>query len=155
MALNAAGTVAPQAEGLFSNSWYGKLHVEMHAWHAAQFALWGRTELLERSMPWYQQHLAQAKARAAAHGVKGAWWPKMVGAEGRESPSTVNPFIMWQQPHPIFLAELIYRDRKANEVLSRYRDLVFETAELLASFVHFDDERKAYELGPPIVPVQE
>ena len=40
-------------------------------------------------------------------GVKGAWWPKMVGPEGRESPSTVNPFIMWQQPHPIYLAETL------------------------------------------------
>ncbi len=42
-------------------------------------------------------------------GVKGAWWPKMVGPEGRESPSTVNPFIMWQQPHPIYLAETLYK----------------------------------------------
>ena len=49
--------------------------------------------------------LPTAKARAKAHGVRGAWWPKMVGPEGRESPSTVNPFIMWQQPHPIYLAE--------------------------------------------------
>jgi hypothetical protein len=155
MALNAAGTLPPQEEGLFSNSWNGKFHMEMHLWHAGHFATWGRTDLLERSMPWYLEHLPQAKARAQSHGLKGAWWPKMVGPEGRESPSTINPFIMWQQPHPIYLAELIYRDRNSSEVLSRYKDLVFETAELLASFVHFDDKREAYVLGPPIVPVQE
>ena len=63
-----------------------------------------RPELLERSMPWYQQHLPQAKERAASHGLSGAWWPKMVGPEGRESPSTITPFLMWQQPHPILLA---------------------------------------------------
>ena len=59
-------------------------------------------------MPWYLAHLEEAQARAKANGVKGAWWPKMVGPEGRESPSTVNPFIMWQQPHPIYLAETLW-----------------------------------------------
>ncbi len=155
MAINAAGTLPPQEEGLFSNSWNGKFHLEMHLWHAAHFAAWGRPELLERSMPWYLDHLPQAKARARAQGVKGAWWPKMVGPEGRESPSTVNPFIMWQQPHPIYLAELIYRDRPTKETLARYRELVFETADLLASFMQFDDERGEYVLGPPIIPAQE
>lgn len=155
MALNAAGTVPPQEEGLFSNSWNGKFHLEMHLWHAAHFAAWGRTELLERSMPWYLEHLPRAKERARAQGVKGAWWPKMVGPEGRESPSTVNPFILWQQPHPIYLAELIYRDRPTRETLMRYRDVVFETADLLASIMHFDENRGEYVLGPPIIPAQE
>lgn len=155
MAVNAAGSLPPQEEGLFSNSWNGKFHMEMHAWHTAHFAAWGRTYLLERSMPWYLQHLPEAKARAKSQGVSGAWWPKMVGPEGRESPSTINPFIMWQQPNPIYLAELIYRDRNSREVLTRYRDVVFETAELLATFAHFDEQRGRYVIGPPIVPVQE
>jgi hypothetical protein len=155
MAVNAAGTLPPQEEGLFSNSWNGKFHLEMHLWHAAHFALWGHPELLERSMPWYLGHLAQAKARARAHGARGAWWPKMVGPEGRESPSTINPFIMWQQPGPIYLSELLYRSRPTRATLTRYRDLVFETAELLASFAYFDRARNAYVLGPPIIPAQE
>ena len=108
-AINSAGSLPPQEEGLFSNSWNGKFHLEMHAWHAAHFAVWGRPELLERSMPFYFTQLPAAKARAKAHGVRGAWWPKMVGPEGRESPSKVNPFIMWQQPHPIYLAEVLYK----------------------------------------------
>ena len=54
------------------------------------------------------------KARAKANGVRGAWWPKMVGPEGRESPSTVNPFIMWQQPHPIYLAETLWIKRASD-----------------------------------------
>ncbi|MFL6576622.1 MAG: hypothetical protein ACJ8MR_08395, partial [Povalibacter sp.] len=154
-ALNAAGTIPPQEEGLVSNSWNGKFHLEMHPWHAAHFAIWGHTSLLERSMPWYQQHLGEAKQRARAHNSKGAWWPKMTGPEGRESPSTINPFIMWQQPHPIYLAELIYRDRKSQDVLTRYRDVVFATADLLASFPHWDEQRGQFVIGPPIVPVQE
>jgi hypothetical protein len=155
MAINAAGHVPPQEEGLFSNSWNGKFHLEMHLWHAAHFAVWGRPELLERSMGWYLEHLPHAQKRAREHGARGAWWPKMVGPEGRESPSTINPFIMWQQPNPIYLAELLYRAAPRRATLSRYRPLVFETAELLATFAHFDAASGRYVLGPPIIPAQE
>jgi hypothetical protein len=155
MALNAAGRLPPQEEGLFSNSWNGKFHLEMHPWHAAHFATWGHPELLERSMRWYLGHLPKARARARELGARGAWWPKMVGPEGRESPSTINPFIMWQQPHPIFLAELLYRADARRATLERYRELVFTTADLLASYPHFDAERGRYVLGPPIIPAQE
>jgi hypothetical protein len=155
LAVNAAGRFPPQEEGLFSNSWNGKFHLEMHAWHEAQFALWGHPELLERSMGWYLQQLPSAQKRAKEHGARGAWWPKMVGPEGRESPSTITPFIMWQQPSPIWLAELLYRAQPTLATLRRYRQLVFETAELLASFPHFEAERDRYVLGPPIIPAQE
>jgi len=155
MALNGAGTLPPQEEGLFSNSWNGKFHMEMHLWHTAHFALWGRPELLERSMPWYLQHLPDAKKRAREHDMRGAWWPKMVGPEGRDSPSKISPFIMWQQPHPIYLAELIYRAKPTRDTLLRYRELVSETADLLASFPHLDEKRGQYVIGPPIIPAQE
>ena len=154
-AVNSAGEFPPQEEGLFSNSWNGKFHLEMHVWHAAHFAVWGRPQLLERSMPFYFTQLADARARAKAHGVRGAWWPKMTGPEGRESPSKVNPFIMWQQPHPIYLAETIYKARPTRETLEKYRDVVFETAELLATWPFFDRKADRFVLGPPIIPAQE
>jgi hypothetical protein len=154
-ALNGAGYMPPQEEGLFSNSWNGKSHLEMHAWHSAHFAAWGRPELLERSMPFYERNLAGALARAKTNGVRGAWWPKMVGPQGRESPSTVNPFLMWQQPHPIYLAELLYRARPERATLERYDDIVFATADLLASWPSFDPKKKRYVLGPPLIPAQE
>jgi hypothetical protein len=155
-AVNSAGVFPPQEEGLFSNSWNGKFHLEMHAWHAAHFAVWGRPELLERSMPWYLEHLDAARARAKANGVRGAWWPKMVGPEGRESPSTVNPFIMWQQPHPIYLAETLWiAGGKQRATLEKYSGLVFETADLLASWPFFDKKEQRYILGPPVIPAQE
>jgi hypothetical protein len=154
-ALNGAGYMPPQEEGLFSNSWNGKSHLEMHAWHSAHFAAWGRPELLERSMPWYLANLEGARQRARANGVRGAWWPKMVGPEGRESPSTINPFLMWQQPHSIYMAELLYRAKPQKATLERYRELVFATADLLASWPHFDKKQKRYVLGPPLIPAQE
>src|SRR5690349_4515224 len=154
-AVNSAGSLPPQEEGLFSNSWNGKFHLEMHAWHAAHFAVWGRPELLERSMGFYFDQLPAAKERAKAHKVGGAWWPKMTGPEGRESPSKVNPFIMWQQPHPIYLAETLYKAKPTRETLEKYRDIVFETAELLATWPFYDKKAERFILGPPIIPAQE
>jgi hypothetical protein len=127
----------------------------MHAWHAAHFAVWGRPYLLERSMPWYLAQLPEARARARSHGARGAWWPKMVGPEGRESPSTINPFIMWQQPHPIYLAEALYVANPQRATLVKYQSVVFETADLLASWPTYDKKAQRYVLGPPVIPAQE
>lgn len=153
-AINQAGEYPPQEEGLFSNSWNGKFHLEMTLFHAAHWASWGRPELLERSLGWYLEMLPQAQALARRHGVQGAWWSKMTGPDGWNSPSTVNPFIMWQQPHPIYLAELVRRARGEDPaVLARYGEMVEQTAQLLASWPRREGDR--YVLGPPIIPVQE
>jgi hypothetical protein len=152
-AINGAGELPPQEEGLFSNSWNGKFHLEMHAWHSGHFAPWGRPALLARSLPWYAQHLEAAKAEARRHHVEGAWWPKMSGPEGRNSPSPINPFIMWQQPHPIYMAELMWRAEPTPQTLAAYGAVVEETAKLLASWPRQENGR--YVLGPPIIPVQE
>jgi len=79
----------------------------------------------------------------------------MVGPGGRESPSTIGPFLIWQQPHPIYFAELIYRARPEPRVLEAYRDLVFETAAFMASFAAWDEAAGQYHLGPPLIPAQE
>jgi len=152
-AINQAGALPPQEEGLFSNSWNGKFHLEMHPLHAAHWAVWSRPELLERSLAWYVRTLPRAREVARRHGVEGAWWTKMSGPEGRNSPSTVNPFIMWQQPHPIYMAELVWRARRDRATLDRYAELVEQTARLLASWPRREGGR--HVLGPPIIPVQE
>lgn len=149
-AINGAGELPPQEEGLFSNSWFGKFHLEMHPWHAGWQAMWGRPELLERSLGWYVQHLPKAREEAARHRIAGAWWPKMVGPEGRNSPSPISPFLMWQQPHPILLAELVWRTRRDRTTLDRYAQLVEDTATLLASW-----PLDGRDLGPPLIPAQE
>jgi hypothetical protein len=152
-AINSAGSLPPQETGLVCNSWHGKFHLEMHWWHAAHFALWGRPHLLERSLPWYQQILSVAQATARRQGYRGARWPKEVGPDGREAPGTIGPFLIWQQPHPIYYAELLWRVHQDQETLHRYRELVFETAEFMASFPELDGER--YILTPPLIPAQE
>lgn len=41
------------------------------------------------------------------------------------------------------------------DTIEKYKTLVFESAEFMASFVIWDEKRKQYVLGPPIVPAQE
>ena len=108
--VHGTGARPPQETGLVTNSWFGKAHLEMYWWHAAHFALWNRAPLLARSLDWYREILPAARATAQAQGYDGVRWPKMVGPDGRESPSSVGTYLIWQQPHPIYLAELLWRD---------------------------------------------
>jgi hypothetical protein len=148
-AVQMAGDVPPQETGLTCSSWYGKHHTEMIWWHVAHFALWGRAAFVEKALEWYQRTLPVARQIAASRGLKGARWPKMVGPEGRESPGG-NPLIAWNQPHPIALAELVYRAESTPETLERYRELVLETAEGMVSMLHWVDVEQRYVLGPPL-----
>jgi len=154
-AIQCSGSLPPQETGLTCNSWYGKFHLEMHWWHAAHFALWDRTPMLERSLGWYGRILPPARQRARQQGYRGARWPKMVGPEGRDSPSNIGCLLIWQQPHPIALAELCYRSHPGRETLERYREMVFESAEFMASYAHWDAKTARYVLGPPLIPAQE
>ncbi|MBP7053507.1 MAG: glycoside hydrolase family 65 [Phycisphaerae bacterium] len=155
MAIQCAGSRLPQETGLTANSWHGKSHLEMHWWHGVHFALWDRIELLERSLAWYDSILPMAEGTAKLQGYAGARWPKMVGPDGRESPSSVGVFLIWQQPHPIYYAELCYRARPNAETLDRYRRIVFETAEFMASYPVWDETNRRYVLGPAMIPAQE
>ncbi len=154
-AIQCAGSKPPQETGLTVNSWYGKSHLEMHWWHAAHFALWNRLHLLEKSLGWYERILPGARALAQQQGYRGARWPKMVGPEGRDSPSPIGPLLVWQQPHPIFYAELCYQTRATRATLARYRQIVFESAEFMASFAFYEQAKQRYMLGPPVIPAQE
>ena len=154
-AINSTGSLPPQETGLVQNSWSGKFHHEMHWWHAAHFALWGREELLMRSLDYYRRILPVARETAARIGCRGARWPKMVGLEGRESPNRINPFLTWQQPHPIHFAELMYQAKPTRETLDFFKNIVLESAEFMASFAWWNGGRGCYELGPPMVAAYE
>lgn len=154
-AVNCGGTMPPQETGLVTNSWSGHSHLEMHWWHAAHFLLWGRPDLIERSLPWYKKILPRAQETARQQGYRGARWPKEVGPGGRETPGGIGPFLIWQQPHPIYYSELLYRLRPTRETLEAYSQIVFETAAFMASYAYFDDPLQKYVLGPPLIPAQE
>jgi len=79
----------------------------------------------------------------------------MTAPDGRDSPSPIGPLLIWQQPHPIFYAELCYRARPNRRTLERYRSVVFETAEFMASYAFYDRKTRRHVLGPPVIPAQE
>ncbi|MFC5651597.1 glycoside hydrolase family 65 [Paenibacillus solisilvae] len=154
-AVHSGGSMPPQETGYMYNSWFGKFHLEMHWWHAAHFPLWGRAGILARSMDWYDSILPLARDLARSQGYEGARWPKMVGIDGKQSPSPVAPGLIWQQPHPIALCELCYKADPRPETLERYKAIVFESADFMASFAHWDESKHEYVLGPPLIPAQE
>jgi len=153
--IQCSGSLPPQETGLTYNSWFGKFHLEMHWWHAAHFAFWGRPQYLENSLNWYIDHLKEAREIASRQGYSGARWQKMTSPDGQSSPSNVGEFLIWQQPHIIYFAELLYRANPSKENLDKYKELVFESAEFMASFAQFDSADGKYHLCPPIIPAQE
>lgn len=155
MKVNYAGSFPPQETGLTHISWYGKHNSEVYWWHAAQFYQWNRTELLEKGFNWYQTILPRAITQAKTEGFEGARWPKMAGIDGRTTPGSINPFIIWNQPNPIYLAELVYREHRDTATLNKCRDIVFESAKFLASYAFYDKKTNRYILGPPVKSVNE
>lgn len=174
MAVNDAGETPPQETGLTYNSWFGKYHLEMTWWHLAQFALWGHPELLDRQLSWYHSAAPKAREIARRQGFKGLRWMKMTDPSAEEAPSKVGSFLIWQQPHLIYLAELLYRslppspsqgggelpeifgkkNLERERLLHKYGALVDETAEMMASFVTRDKTTGRYTLQG-CIPAQE
>jgi protein-glucosylgalactosylhydroxylysine glucosidase len=145
----------PQETGLTYNSWYGKPHLEMHWWHAVHYAQWGRVELMEKSLDWYFKVADKAFALAKRQGFDGLRWQKMTDNDGNESPSSVGAFLIWQQPHFIYMAELLYISKPTSQVLNKYKDLLFATADFMASFPSYKAQTKKYNLGKGLIPAQE
>ncbi len=154
LATNCAGVTPPQETGLTYNSWFGKFHLEMIWWHQAQFALYGHEDLLARTLPWYENARDNAKAIAERQGFEGVRWMKMTDPSSIEAPSSVGSFLIWQQPHLIYLAELLYRANPNDSVLKKYYPLIEETAQFMASFADRDEENDRYILKG-IIPAQE
>jgi hypothetical protein len=155
MRVHYAGSFPPAETGLQHLSWFGKHNSEVYVFHAAQFYQWGHVDLLEKGLGWYLKQLPKGIAQARAEGFDGVRWPKMSGLDGRPTPGGINPYIIWNQPNPIYLAELVYRAKPTRETLQRYGEMVFESARFLASFAHRDPATGVYHLGPPLKNVSE
>ncbi len=151
----SCGTLPPQETGLSCSSWYGKFHLEMYPFHTAWLALWGHESLLEKSLTWFPRHLERAKENARKNGFTGARWPKMTGPDAVDSPSPIATLLIWQQPHLLFLLELVYQSGKGREFLEQYRECVYETAQFMADFVFFDANTETWNIESPVIPVQE
>jgi hypothetical protein len=71
---------------------------------------------------------------------------KMTDPWAGEAPSDIGSFLIWQQPHFIYFAELMYRANPTQETLDKYRKSVLESAEFMASFADYDPVGDRYIL---------
>ena len=154
LAIQCAGSTPPQETGLTMNSWFGKFHLEMILWHQAWMPLWGHPEMLARTLGWYATVEPVARGIARRQGFDGIRWMKMTDPSGNEAPSNVGSFLIWQQPHLIYLAELVYRATGDTTFLRQYHPLVESTAAFMYSFANYDKKRRRYILRGNI-PAQE
>jgi hypothetical protein len=162
LAIQCAAGTPPQETGLTYNSWFGKFHMEMIWWHQSWLPLWGHGQMLDRTLGWYKTVEPMAREIAMRQGFKGVRWMKMTDRSGEEAPSKVGSFLIWQQPHLIYLAELLYRSAEAasslstmhSSLLDRYGELIDETATFMADFATYDADHDRYVLKG-IIPAQE
>lgn len=153
--IQSSGSLPPAETGLTYNSWFGKYHMEMHWWHIAHFAQWQRSQLMEKQLEYYYKMYDNAKQTAIDQGYKGVRWQKMQGPDEQNSPSSVGSYLVWQQPHIIWMAEQMYRETPTVETLNKYKDLVFTTADFMGDFPVWNEEQQQYNLEPPLIPAQE
>ncbi len=154
--IQCSGSLPPAETGLTYNSWFGKFHLEMHWWHGVHFALWQRDNVLKKQMDYYFNIYDKALQTAQHQGYAGVRWPKMTDPSGNESPSNVGTYLIWQQPHFIYFAELLYQNEPDKKtILDKYGKLVFATADFMASYAWYDSTKNRYSLGPVLISAQE
>ena len=145
--VNCANNLPPQESGLTYNTWFGRPHLEMTWWHATDFALWNRPETVAQMLRWYNETAYPvARQIAERQGFKGVRWMKMTDPWAGEAPSNTGSFLIWQQPHYIYLAEEMYRAQPTVETLKTYGEQVEQTAAFMADFLSFDEQTKRYHL---------
>ncbi|CBY00472.1 hypothetical protein LEMA_P016020.1 [Plenodomus lingam JN3] len=154
---SAANGQSPQESGLMNNGWYGKFHMEMLIWHNAHWATWGKQKYFDNIFPaLYETLLPSSLARAKSMGWEGARWPKMTELNtGVNSPGDINAVLLWQQPHPFYLAQLAYQAHPTRETLEKWDTVLTASADYMASYAWLNATSGKYDLGPPSYGVTE
>ncbi|KAH9864321.1 hypothetical protein J1614_010255 [Plenodomus biglobosus] len=154
---SAAKGQSPQESGLMNNGWYGKFHMEMLIWHNAHWATWGKQKYFDNIFPeLYETLLPSSVARAKSMGWEGARWPKMTELNtGVSSPGDINAVLLWQQPHPFYLAQLAYQAHPTRETLEKWDNVLTASADYMASYAWLNATSGKYDLGPPSYGVTE
>jgi hypothetical protein len=127
LAINAAGTKWPAAEGLVRSHLPGK---QTEAWWLlAHWERWGKWERIGSVIPYtYEASLNFAMKQAKARGYQGANWGAIYGL------STLEDNIE-NQPDPLYFAELEYRAFPTSRTLKKWHKLVEETTKFMTDIV--------------------
>ncbi|KAE8135275.1 Six-hairpin glycosidase-like protein [Aspergillus pseudotamarii] len=155
LAVNSAGKDPPQESGLQNNGWYGKFHLEMVFWHLGHWARWNKWDILERSLGVYSRFLPSSLERAERQGYAGARLGKMSDPSGASAPGSQNALLIWQQPHPMYFAELEYRASPNIDTLNKWDHILDELATWMVSYAWWNVSTQVYDLGPPMYPSSE
>ncbi|KAH6633007.1 Six-hairpin glycosidase-like protein [Boeremia exigua] len=155
LAVNGAGKDPAQESGLVNNGWYGKFHLEMVFWHLAHWMFWSKWDLYNRSIGVYSRFLPSSITRAQKQGYEGARLGKMSDPSGRSAPGQINSLLIWQQPHPMYFAEMEYRSFPTAATLQKWDHVLEPVADFMASYAFFNSTTGVYDLGPPLYPVSE
>lgn len=131
---------------------YGKFHMEQVWWHLAHWALWNNWDLLDSPLSVYPRFLSTSIQRAQVQEgfSSGARWSKMTDPSGRSAPGEINELLIWQQPHPLVFAEYEYRARPSEDTLSKWKEVITETANWMSVFAWPNTSTGLYDLGPPM-----
>lgn len=131
--------------------------MEMFFWHSCHWALWNNWDLLNRSLDVYNRFLQTSiECAQVQEGYQhGACWSKMTDPTGRSAPGQINELLIWEQPHPLVFAEYEHRATGSQETLERWRDMVYQTANWIATYTCFNGSTGVYDLGPPMYVVSE
>jgi hypothetical protein len=155
MAAQSAGSWPSAETGLMGvDFWSSQFHMEMAWWHLAHYGLWDRWPMAERALDCYRKFLPVARQLAQQFDYRGAKWGKQVGPEGRTAPWDGSFVLHWQQPHPLFFAELEYRLRPNRATLDKWRQVLFATADYMADFPT-RDAQGVYHLQPIMPPSEQ
>ena len=79
----------------------------------------------------------------------------MTDPTGRSAPGEINSLLIWQQPHPMYFAEVEYRSFPNRTTLERWDEVLTATADFMASYAWWNATTRVYDLGPPMYPASE
>jgi hypothetical protein len=74
---------------------------------------------------------------------------------GGDAPGEINSLLIWQQPHPMYFAEIEHRAFPTNETLAKWDEIITATADFMASFAWRNATTGHFDLGPPMYPASE
>ena len=151
--IQSTGKLPPAETGLTVNSWYGRFHTEMYLWNTGFLALWNMEDYLMPGLEWFKGIISKGRKLAEGNGYKGIRWPKQPSYTGVDAPSIIAPLLVWQQPHIIYMLEMLYQQSPTKNFMLKYWDMVEGLADFMADFLHFEDGR--YNLIAPLIPAQE
>ncbi|KAF5370972.1 hypothetical protein D9757_009890 [Collybiopsis confluens] len=147
MRVNEAQDNPPQESGLVNDGWsvVSALYSTVNStWKCRSSGVYGR--FLETSL---------IRAQVQQGWASGARWPKMTDPSGRSSPGEINNLLIWEQPHPFVFAEYEYRAFPTEDTLTKWADVIRETANWMSAFAWFNESTDVYDLGPPMYVVAE